>query len=857
MSSAAETPMMRQYLTLKAQVPDALLFYRMGDFYELFFDDAKKAAELLELTLTSRNKNDDDPIPMCGIPHHAADTYLRRLAGAGLKVAIAEQVGDPVPQGGGRSIMRRELVRIVTPGIPWDSDQIEDGEACYLLGVSGEGPIGLAFLEVSTGELRVTECATTAQAAREIQRLEPREAVMSEELMGDAALVAALGNTPISTVDPSWFDVRAAKRGLCSLLGTSDLQGFGAGALGPGLGAANALVSYARDTARVPLAHIRSLRPYTVQGHMVIDQATRANLEIFRPLRGSGRKGTLIGLLDRTCTPMGGRCLRDWISHPLIDMERIARRQDAVSAMMDGQLRDEIRARLKQVSDMERLGTKIAQNVANARDMVALRLSLQSIPPVVRALAAFPEFASTLPDDPMVDVVDDIDRWLVDEPPTALTEGGLIRRGVHPELDELSDLAREGKGAIARMELRERERTGITSMKIRHNKVFGYFFEVTLANLSKVPDDWHRKQTLTNAERYITAELKEFEEKVLGADERRKTLEHGLFTELRERAADHIDRLQRLAQWVARIDVIAALAEVATTRRYVRPTVDDSLVIELKDARHPVIETMGMDERFVPNDIGLSAERRLMILTGPNMAGKSTVMRQVALSVLMAQIGGFVPASSAHIGVCDRLFVRVGASDDLAQGRSTFMVEMSETALILNQATERSLVLLDEIGRGTATYDGLSIAWAVVEAMHDRIRSRTIFATHYHELVGLADERAAAFNAHVGVSEWGKRIVFLRTLREGGASKSYGIQCARLAGMPDLVVRRSSELLKELEGWRAKVEGPQLGLFTRVPPTPLEDDSDPVREALADLNPDAMSPRDALEAIYRIKALCD
>jgi DNA mismatch repair protein MutS len=853
--------MMLQYLELKAQVPDALLFYRMGDFYELFFHDAEAAAELLELTLTSRNRNDPEPIPMCGVPHHAADSYLRRLVDSGHKVAIAEQVQTPEgekPGKGGRTLMRRELVRVVTPGIPWDSDQIEAREACYILGICGREPVGLAFLDVSTGELRVTECQDAAQAVREIRRMEPREAVVADDVAAPEDIQAALGEVPVSVVDASWFDTAAAVRGLTEQLGTADLSGFGASELQPALGAAHALVSYARETARVPLDHIRSLRPYTVHGHMVIDQATRMNLEIFRPLRGAGRKGTLIHLLDRTCTPMGGRTLRDWLRHPLTDPERILDRQEAISVLLDGPLRDEIRARLREVSDLERLGTKAAQGTASARDLVALATSLDAIPCVVAALETSAPFAASLPRDLLADVMGDIQAWLVDVPPPGLSDGGMIRRGMNEDLDELTDLSREGKGAIAKMEERERERTGISSLKIRHNKVFGYFLEVTQSNLGKVPEDWHRKQTLSNAERYITPELKEFEEKVLGADEKRKALEYSLFLALRERVADHIGRIQHLARWVAWVDTVSNLAQVAVDRRYVRPSVDDSMTIELTGSRHPVVETMDLDERFVPNDIQMDEDRRLVILTGPNMAGKSTVMRQVALSVLMAQIGSFVPADAARIGICDRLFVRVGASDDLAHGRSTFMVEMSETALILNQATHRSMVLLDEIGRGTSTYDGLAIAWAVAEAMHDQIRARTIFATHYHELVALADERAAAVNLHVAVSEWGKRVVFLRTLRDGGASKSYGIQCARLAGMPSAVVERSRSLLKELEAWRARTEGPQLNLFASAAVEAVASDApDLLREALAEVEPDQLSPREALDALYRLKGLCD
>ena len=854
MSGSTDTPMMRQYLELKGQVPDALLFYRMGDFYELFFDDAEKAAEVLELTLTSRNSKDPNPIPMCGVPHHAADGYLRRLVDTGHKVAIAEQVQDEEQVGGKKTIMRRALVRVVSPGVPWDADQIDSRESCFLIGLCGTGPWGLAFLDVSTGDLRVTEANDIELVCREIHRLEPREAVISAGTSSLADITSALAGVSVTEADEAWFDEEAAHLGLNRLFGTHDLSGFGAERLGPGLGAANALISYVRETARVSLEHVRHLQPYTVSGHMVIDQTTRTNLEIFRPLRGQGRKGTLIHLLDRTCTPMGGRCLRDWLSHPLIDPERISRRQDAVASLMGPSIRDRLRNDLKGVSDLERLGAKAAQGVANARDIMALGRSLSRLPHVVDTLRDAPPFAATLPTDLVDDVQQDILHWLVDEPPTSLNEGGMIRRGAHSELDELVELSTEAKTSIAKIEAREREATGITSLKIKHNKVFGYFLEVTQANLDKVPSEWHRKQTLSNAERYITPELKEFEEKVLGADEKRKTLEYSLFTDLRSRVSCQITRIQDLAQWVAQVDALSSFAELSADKRYVRPVVDQSMVIDIKGGRHPVVESMKMDEPFVPNDILLDENRRLVILTGPNMAGKSTIMRQIALCSLMAQIGCFVPAQQANIGVCDRLFVRVGASDDLAHGRSTFMVEMSETALILNQATDKSLVLLDEIGRGTSTYDGLSIAWAVAESVHDRIRARAIFATHYHELVELANERASAVNMHIAVSEWGDRIVFLRTLKNGGASKSYGIQCAKLAGMPTLVVERARQLLKNLEAERAKQAGPQISLFGG-PIEEAEEPSNPIGDTLASINPDEMSPRDALDALYRLKKL--
>jgi len=524
--------------------------------------------------------------------------------------------------------------------------------------------------------------------------------------------------------------------------------------------------------------------------------------------------------------------------------------------MLDSTIRRSVRASLKCVADLERLGTKATQGTANARDLRALGQSLAAVPAVVHNLSKLGPFQDELPTDLLSDVCGDIDAWLVDEPPVSITDGGMIRRGQDATLDEYISLSTEGKSAIAAIEARERKATGITSLKVRHNKVFGYFLEVTNANVSRVPADWLRKQTLSNAERYITPELKEFEEKVLGADDARKALEHSLFRALRDRVAAEVDRLQNLARWIAAVDTFSALAELAVDRRYVRPSLDRSSTISLKRCRHPVVEAMSLDEAFVPNDIYLDEHHRLMILTGPNMAGKSTVMRTVAQCVLLAQIGAFVPAESAHIGVCDRLFVRVGASDDLASGRSTFMVEMSETALILNQATDRSLVLLDEIGRGTSTLDGLSIALAVAENLHDRIQARTIFATHYHELIGFADERAGAMNMHVGVREWGDRIIFLRSLKDGGASRSYGVQCARLAGMPTDVVDRAKALLKYLEKERARNTGPQVSLFGSSPetvdPTPP---SSALSEALSEIEPDAMSPRDALAAIYRLKAL--
>lgn len=855
--------MMRQYLKLKAQVPDALLFYRMGDFYELFFDDAVVAAAELELTLTSRNKNDPDPIAMAGVPHHALDGYLRRLVEAGHKVALAEQ-RPPEP---GSKLMRRELVRVVTPGLPWDADSVDARESCFVASVvvarRGRG-VGLALLDASTGALKITEVDTLDVAAGELRRVEAKELVLSEALADDPRLSVALVGTPArAVVDDAWFDETAGTQALCDLLGTTDLLGFGAEAMGPSLGAAGALLSYARDTARVSLDNVRTLRPYQLEGHMALDAATLRNLEILRPLRGTGRKGTLLGLLDRTHTPPGGRLLRDWLSRPLVEAGSIGARQDCVASLLQTARREAVRDSLREVADLERLGTKCALGTATARDLVALARSLAALPRVFAPLQGQRAFQGRLPEDLVEEVRQDIERWLVDEPPPGLTEGGLIRPGVHTDLDELTTLSREGKGAIARMETAQRDATGIPSLKIKHNRVFGYFIEVTNANLHKVPDSWHRKQTLSNCERYITPELKEFEEKVLGADERRKELEYALFRALRDRVAAEVGRLQVLARTVAFVDVVSAFADLAVDRRYVRPVVDSSTELDIRGGRHPVVEAMSLDERFVPNDLQLDASRRLIVLTGPNMAGKSTVMRQVALIVLLAQIGCFVPADEARVGIADRVFVRVGASDDLARGRSTFMVEMSETALILNQATSRSLVLLDEIGRGTSTTDGLAIAWSVAETLHDRIRSRTLFATHYHELVALAEERPRVANLHVAISEWADRIVFLRTLQEGGVSRSYGIQCARLAGMPDAVVGRARELLSELESRprQAPPDRRQLNLFGAPAPSVPDSPADRTREAvlqrLRDSNPDDLSPRQAHQLLYAIREMMD
>jgi len=856
--ASTDTPMFRQYASLKAQVPDAVLMFRMGDFYEVFFDDAKLVAETCELTLTSRNKGHPDAIPMAGVPHHSARAHIQTLVQAGHKVAMADQVEDPALAKG---LVKRAIVRIVTPGVGLDPEELAPREPCWLAGVCrGDAGFGFAVLDVSTGDLRVTELDSLEALLAELGRTEPREVVLPLALSEVPELRVALTGLRTNTVDEGVFEPQQGAAALARRFEVADLTGFGAGHLSVGLGAAWAVVDYASGNLQSTLPHLRELRPYAVGGFMVLDEATRRNLELTRPLRGTGRKGTLIGMLDRTATAMGGRLLREWVSYPLLDLARLRRRQDAVQAFVDdGPLRRRIRDGLKQVADLERIAGKVAQGSGHARDLVALRGSLEALPEVADALRPVAALAPHLPGDLCGDVAEDIATWLVDEPPLQTTEGGLIRRGADEALDELATLSRDGKAMIAAMESSERERTGIGSLKVRFNKVMGYYIEITRANLHRVPDDYIRKQTLTNSERYLTPELKEFEQKVLNADEKKKALEYALFVELRDRIALELARLKALGHAVAVLDVFASLAEVASGARYCRPVVDDSSELSIEAGRHPVVERQDLGEKFVPNDLALGGDgRRLLIVTGPNMSGKSTVMRQTALIALLAQIGSFVPARQARIGLCDRVFTRVGASDDLSSGRSTFMVEMSETANILHHATERSLVLLDEIGRGTSTYDGLAIAWAVAETLHDQVRCRALFATHYHELLDLAAERPHVANVHVAVSEWGERILFLRKLKEGGASRSYGIQCARLAGMPHDVVERAKTLLVRLEKHASQHPTPQLGLFgapraeQAAAPVPRTSALD---ELLAGIDPDALTPRAALDALYRLKEM--
>jgi DNA mismatch repair protein MutS len=870
---SADTPLMRQYLDAKARHPGCVLFFRLGDFYEMFFEDAVMVARELDLTLTSRDKGKENPVPMCGVPHHAAAGYLQKLVERGHKVALCEQVEDPRVA---RGIVRREVVRIVTPGTVVDEDGLDPTRAHHLCAVLVErGKAGLACLDLSTGDFSATELPAVA-LLDELARLEPREI-----LLAGAELEAIEGRlaAPVTAIaEPAavLLDRERALGLLGAVLAEAGAGGMAEAAQLPtrALCAAAEAVRYARETQPIGRIPVHRLRAYQVAEHLVLDESTRRNLEIVRTLAGE-RRGTLVQILDETRTAMGGRLIRRWLGAPLVDLAQIRRRHDAVGWLVErAALRAELRMHLAEVYDLERLAGRASLGLATPRDLVALRRSLERLPPLLASLASdggldFPALLA-LGEDRCDDVCADIARTLVDDPPATWRDGGIARRGLYAELDELIDLRDGGAAEIARIEAEERDKTGIGSLKVRYNRVFGYYLEVTRSNLDRVPADYIRRQTLANAERYTTEALQALEQKLLSAEERRLRLELEAFEQLRRRVGEAALRLATLAAEVARLDVLCALAEVAHVHGYARPDVDDSLVLELCDARHPVVERHAAEGRFVPNDLTLDADgaagAQLAILTGPNMAGKSTAMRQAALIVLLAQAGSFVPARRARVGVCDRLFTRVGASDNLARGESTFMVEMRETATILREATRRSLVILDEIGRGTSTFDGISIAWAVAEELHERVGCRAVFATHYHELIALGGALPRARNLSTAVRERGSEIIFLHKLVEGGASRSYGIEVARLAGIDPRVIARARQLLgaletgEEAEQGRRGATGRQLSLLDALPQAlpparpPAAPGPSATERILRDTDLDALSPREALALLYDLKA---
>ena len=866
---AGATPAMRQYFDAKRQHRDAIVFFRMGDFYEMFYEDALTAARALELTLTSRSKDaSGGAIPMCGVPHHAADTYIARLVRKGFRVAVCEQVEDPRKVKG---LVRREVVRVVSPGTLTDAGYLEAREPALLVAVAPATDahgLGAAVLDLSTGEFTTAEYpgADGAQAlADELTILRPREMLLPDHVTMTSLLpVGSDLQARVTSIDGWAFELEAARRALVEQLKTHGLDGFGLETHPSAVRAAGALVHYLRETQKADLAHVREIAFRAGADCLLIDPTTMRNLEVIESSSGT-RAGSLLDELDRTVTPMGGRMLRSWLLRPLVSIERIQDRLDAVEEFAFRTTeRAKVRDTFKAIHDVERLVGRAALGTAGPRDLVSLRHSLAAVPrvklllddlqaPLVRSLIA--EL------DDLTDIRQALEETLLDEPPVFARDGGAIRDGVDPELDELRTISRSGKQRIAEMEDAERARTGIASLKIRYNRVFGYYIEISKSNLANVPPDYHRKQTISGGERFITPALKDYEEKVLGADEKILERELAIFEALRAQVAAAAPRIQDTARALAALDVLSALADAAAALNYTKPMVHAGDELIASDARHPVVERHVADA-FVPNDVALDAsDHQVVILTGPNMGGKSTYLRQTALLCLMAQAGSFVPARSAKVPIVDRLFARVGASDNLTRGQSTFMVEMQETANILHSATSRSLVILDEIGRGTATFDGLSLAWAVAEhlASGNRARPKTIFATHYHELTDLADALPSVANFHVVVREWKDDIVFLRKVVAGRSDRSYGIQVARLAGLPPSVVVRAREILNGLErdelsrGGRPSLSGSgerrqQLGLFQ----TPAAED-DALRARLRAVDVDNLTPLQALALLAELK----
>jgi len=860
---------MRQYFEAKRQYRDAIVFFRMGDFYEMFYEDALTAARALELTLTSRSKDaSGGAIPMCGVPFHAADGYIARLVRKGFRVAVVEQVEDPRKAKG---LVRREVVRVVSPGTLTDAGYLDAREPAFLVALAPmqAGPgFGVALLDVSTGEFTTAEYAGPdgrEALVHELSILRPREIVAPVGVEAAAELVAAAKiDARITIAEPWTFEYNSARATLLTQLRAQSLQGFGLEDSPSAVCAAGALVQYLRDTQKGDLAHVRDVAFRTGADCLLIDATTLRNLEVLEAANG-GRTGSLLHEIDRTMTPMGGRLLRAWVLRPLVALERIQDRLDAVEDFgFRSTARTKLRDALKGVHDIERLVARTALGTAGPRDLVSLRHSIVAIPRVRMVLEDFqaPLVRSLLAElDDLADVRDALERTLIDEPPAVARDGGIVRDGVDPELDDLRGISRSGKQRIAEMEDAERARTGIASLKIRYNRVFGYYIEVSKSNLASVPADYHRKQTIAGGERFITPGLKEYEEKVLGADERIVEREVEIFEALRARVASEAPRIQDTARGLATLDVLSALAETAALSNYTKPLMHSADELVATDARHPVVERH-VAESFVPNDAALSADRQVIILTGPNMGGKSTYLRQCALLCLMAQAGSFVPARSAKLPVIDRLFARVGASDNITRGQSTFMVEMQETANILHSASSRSLVILDEIGRGTATFDGLSLAWAVAEylATNPKARPKTIFATHYHELTDLADALTNVANFHVVVREWNDDLVLLRKVVPGRADRSYGIQVARLAGLPPSVVERAREILTGLErdelsrGGRPSLSGEsnvrqeQLGLFQSTTTA-----DDPLRRRLRQIDVNQLTPMQALAMLAELK----
>ena len=881
------TPMLRQYLEIKEQYPKEILFYRMGDFYEMFFEDAEIASKILNITLTSRNnKADAARIPMCGVPYHAAQNYLGKLVQAGKRVAICEQTEDPAQAKG---IVKREVIRVVTPGVVTDDQLLDENEnryvSCVCRSSSDSSPRwGLSYLDLSTGEFLTGEFADDAEMVEQVvdhlNRMAPAELLIDEDDRGGLQSLLDivrlhLSNICITERSSDNFNHDSANQVLTEHFGVINLEGFGVGAMRQGIISAGVLLDYASETQKSDISHIEKLTPINFDSILLIDEASRRNLELTRTIIGNRRDGSLLSVLDQTKTPMGGRLLRNYLLQPLQEMDVITQRLDCVTFLYNQpSTRQKFRDSLEAIYDLERLNSRMVLGQGNGRDAVALKQSLLILPEIGGLLeickpAKLEQISKDF--DELPDLAELLENSIADDPPITLRDGNLIKPGFNEELDEIIHLLQDGKALILSLENKERERSGIAKLKIGFNKVFGYYIEVSKAHLDKIPEHYIRKQTLVNAERFITPELKEFESSVLNAQERRLDLEYQLFLEIRAKLAENSSRLIQTAHYLAQIDVFTCLAEVGRQYHYIRPELTNDGTLAISDGRHPVIERSLPSGKFVPNDISLDQSRnQVLIITGPNMAGKSTILRQTALIVLMAQMGSFVPAQKASVGIVDRIFTRVGAMDDLRRGQSTFMVEMNETANILNNATPRSLVILDEIGRGTSTYDGLSIAWAVAEALvnKDKAGVKTLFATHYHELTELAKTHDRVQNYSVSVKEWNETIIFLYKLVKGGTSRSYGIQVAALAGVPTDVVKRAEEILKRIDKGDfdhqsiifsaqkrksknkvQKNQPNQLPLFSAP--------RHPILELLTQIDIDNLTPRQALEQLYRLKELLD
>ena len=872
------TPMMKQYMETKSQYQDCILFYRLGDFYEMFFDDALTASRELEITLTGKNCGQEERAPMCGVPYHAVESYLNKLVSKGYKVAICEQVEDPKTAKG---IVKREVVRIVTPGTNLDTQALDESKNNYIMCIVYIADrYGVSVADITTGDYFVTELEDSAKLMDEIYRFSPSEIICNEAFymsgMDLDGMKDRLGIT-IYSLDAWYFDDEICRQKLLEHFKVSSFAGLGLADYDCGVISAGALLQYLLETQKNDLSNLTHITPYMSGKYMMLDSSTRRNLELCETLREKQKRGSLLWVLDKTKTAMGARTLRKYVEQPLIDKKEIEKRLDAVQELKDQAIsREELREYLSPVYDLERLIMKITYGSANPRDLTAFRTSLEMLPPIRYILQDMQsELLQSITEDldPLEDLCTLITNAIREDPPIAMKEGNIIRDGYNEEVDKLRRAKSDGKDWLAKLENEEREKTGIKNLRIKYNKVFGYYLEVTNSYKDLVPEYYTRKQTLANAERYITPELKELEDMILGAEDKLYALEYELYTEVRETVAAEVERIQQTAKAVAALDVFASLALVAERNNYVRPKINEKGVIDIKEGRHPVVERMIPNDMFIANDTYLDDKKhRISIITGPNMAGKSTYMRQTALIALMAQVGSFVPAKSANIGISDRIFTRVGASDDLASGQSTFMVEMTEVANILRNATSKSLLILDEIGRGTSTFDGLSIAWAVVEYISDSrlLGAKTLFATHYHELTELEGKIENVNNYCIAVKEKGDDIVFLRKIVKGGADKSYGIQVAKLAGVPDLVINRAKEIVEELSEEDIttrvseiatkdkvskkkpkvkkydEVDIAQMSLFDTVK-------DDDVLEELKNLDVGNMTPIDALNTIYRLQ----